>query len=391
MPNTKDTILIIEDNRYNLDIAAELLENAGFEVLRAEEAHTGLKLAREHLPTAILMDLHLPIMDGYEACQIIKSDPDLMDITVIAFTALARQEEKDRAIAAGCIGVIVKPIEVTQFANTVEYFIAQSQAISGLPKDFSQLSKTRLGMTLGQSNQVGKDFEEFMMIASHDFQGPLRKIQKFSEQLRRNVASPDIEMVDGIDRCVKKMQSLLNDMLTLSSIRLNAQPFKLIDLTEAVKMAVSYQGEFLIPITKPKIELTIVPDIQIEGDERLLKLMLQELLENAFKFKHPDRPSDVKVQLEAYDANYCQIMIRDNGIGFNEAYLERMFQPLQRLHGNSKHPGNGMGLAIAHRIAELHGGSIFAQGQPGMGATFTIQLPYRQQQSVQSEEYQLTH
>jgi signal transduction histidine kinase len=385
----KETILIIEDNPYNLDIAAELLEDAGFEVLRAEEAATGLRLAREHHPTAILMDLHLPIMDGYEACEIIKSDPKLKDIIIIAFTALVRKEEQDRALACGCMGIIVKPIEITQFANTVKYFIAQANAISGLPRDYSKLSKN--GHFVGKSKQVGRDFEEFMMIASYDFQGPLRKIQQFSEQLRGYVPTPETEMLDGIERCVKKMQSLLNDMLTLSSIALEAQPFKRLDLSEAVTMAVNNQTELYMLPSKPRIELTIDQPIYIEGDERLLKLMLQELLENAMKFRHPDRCLVVSVQLEQYDSTFCRIVIEDNGIGFNEIQLERMFQPLQRLHGHSKYPGNGMGLAIAHRIAELHGGFMQAQGKPGEGAIFAVHLPIHQAQATPDSECMLAH
>lgn len=115
----KGTILIIEDNPLNLDMAQDLLEYAGFETLQAEDAETGIQLAKRHQPDLILLDLHLPIISGYDACKIMKADPQIRDIPVVAFTALAMESDHQQALSCGCTGIINKPINVDEFAETV--------------------------------------------------------------------------------------------------------------------------------------------------------------------------------------------------------------------------------------------------------------------------------
>ncbi len=123
---TKGTVLIIEDNLLNLDMASELLEIAGFQTFEAEDANVGLKMAREVHPDLILMDLHLPFKDGFVTTQTLKADPELKDIPVVAFTALAMREDQEKALAYGCAGVISKPIDVNNFASDVERYLPSS-------------------------------------------------------------------------------------------------------------------------------------------------------------------------------------------------------------------------------------------------------------------------
>jgi CheY-like chemotaxis protein/signal transduction histidine kinase len=125
MNHRKGTILVVEDNLLNLDMACDLLESYGFDTLRAEDAASGIQAAREHVPDLILMDLHLPQMDGFLATQTIKQDPALSHIPVIAFTALAMRGDREKALAAGCSGYISKPIDINHFAETVEGYLLQ--------------------------------------------------------------------------------------------------------------------------------------------------------------------------------------------------------------------------------------------------------------------------
>lgn len=122
---SKGTVLVVEDNLLNLDMACDLLESYGFRTLRAEDATAGIHVAKEHIPDLILMDLHLPQIDGFLATQMIKQDADLKDIPVIAFTALAMRGDREKALAAGCNGYISKPIDINHFAETVESFLKQ--------------------------------------------------------------------------------------------------------------------------------------------------------------------------------------------------------------------------------------------------------------------------
>jgi two-component system, cell cycle response regulator DivK len=122
-PPMNKTVLIIEDHILNLEMAKELLQVAGFQTIEALNAEAGIQLARERQPDLILMDLHLPGISGFEACEIIKSDPSIPNSVIIGFTALASTEAQVQALKAGCRGVISKPINVDCFAETVAKFL----------------------------------------------------------------------------------------------------------------------------------------------------------------------------------------------------------------------------------------------------------------------------
>jgi len=122
-----NTILIIEDNEMNMEIASHLLEMAGFTILKAEEGESGIRLAKEYLPSLILMDMHLPIKDGFEICKLLKQDVKTNYIKIIAFTAQVLEEERKNALACGCEGIIIKPIEVESFACTVASFLEDAK------------------------------------------------------------------------------------------------------------------------------------------------------------------------------------------------------------------------------------------------------------------------
>ncbi len=121
-------ILIIEDNRMNMELAVDLLESAGHQVLTAMEAETGMELARSHQPELILMDVSLPGMDGLAATQKLKADPATRNIPVVALTAHAMKGDEEKALAAGCQGYLTKPIDTRTFAATVVKFLADKGA-----------------------------------------------------------------------------------------------------------------------------------------------------------------------------------------------------------------------------------------------------------------------
>lgn len=123
----KGRVLIIEDNEMNMDIATQLLTVDGFEVLQAQDGASGLLLANQHQPDIILLDMHLPIKDGFELCKELKSNPKTQHIVILAFTALVMEEDRKKAIACGCATVIHKPLEINEFANTVSAYLPQKQ------------------------------------------------------------------------------------------------------------------------------------------------------------------------------------------------------------------------------------------------------------------------
>ena len=117
------TILVVEDNTLNMKLVRGLIKIGKYRMLEANDAESGIQLIREQQPDLVLMDIQLPGMDGLSATKIIKEDPDLKDIPIVALTSYAMQGDKEKALAAGCTGYIAKPIDTRKFLETVSQYL----------------------------------------------------------------------------------------------------------------------------------------------------------------------------------------------------------------------------------------------------------------------------
>jgi light-regulated signal transduction histidine kinase (bacteriophytochrome) len=157
-----------------------------------------------------------------------------------------------------------------------------------------------------------------------------------------------------------------------------ADPFEQVDLNEIAREVV-LDLELKIEDTKAIVEVGILPEI--EGDAGQMRQLLQNLLDNALKFGREGEQTKVKIHSDCTKQNgECELYVEDNGIGFEEKYLERIFKPFQRLHGKNEYGGVGMGLAICSKVIEHHRGTITARSTPGKGSTFIVTLPVEQQE-----------
>lgn len=230
---------------------------------------------------------------------------------------------------------------------------------------------------LARSN---RELEQFAYVASHDLQEPLRKIQAFGDRLRTKCGS---ELSDDAQDCLKRMQNaaarmqaLIQDLLSLSRVSSQSQPFAPVHLSDVAHLVLS-DLEMRIEQLNARVKLDFLPTVM--GDRIQLAQLFQNLIGNALKFHKPGEPPFVKVwsDTEASQTGACQIVIEDDGIGFDEKYLDRIFQIFQRLHGRNEYEGTGIGLAICRKIVERHGGSITASSTPGRGARFIVTLPLK--------------
>lgn len=182
------------------------------------------------------------------------------------------------------------------------------------------------------------------------------------------------------------MQDLIDDLLTLSRVTTQAQPFAPVDLGELAREVVS-DLEASIEEAGGSVEIGKLPTV--EADRPQMRQLLQNLIGNALKFHKRGEPPAVTVHGKVLDAReeglagkVCQVLVEDNGIGFDEEHLERIFAPLQRLHGRAAYEGTGMGLAICRKVVERHCGRITAKSAPGQGATFVVTLPFKQSEKA---------
>jgi PAS domain S-box-containing protein len=242
----------------------------------------------------------------------------------------------------------------------------------------SKQAEVSLKVYAARLEQSNRDLQEFAYIASHDLQEPLRKVLAFGDRLTNKYS----DVIDETGRdylkrmreASQRMQTLINDLLTFSRVSTRAQPFARVNLDELLRDVLS-DLEYQIDRTQGKVELSELPTI--EADPTQMHQLLQNLINNALKFHQEGKSPHVWVSAEK-SAGTCRIFIKDDGIGFDEQYLDRIFKPFQRLHSRQEYEGSGMGLAICRRIVERHRGDITAHSVLGEGSTFIVTLPFRQ-------------
>jgi len=252
-------------------------------------------------------------------------------------------------------------------------------------------AEERVNLYVKELERSNQELEEFAYVASHDLQEPLRKIQTFGELLRRKlVDSLPPEAGDYLERMVKaatRMRTLIDSLLTYSRVTTAAKQFENVDLEAIVQEALS-NLEAVIDQKQARIEVSELP--VIEADPQQMLQLTQNLIVNGLKFQREGNTPHIKIwatTLRTSNAGgpeepacetFCEIRVQDNGIGFEEKYLDRIFGAFQRLHGRSAYKGVGIGLAICRKIVDRHGGTITATSTLGKGSTFIVRLPFKQ-------------
>jgi PAS domain S-box-containing protein len=238
---------------------------------------------------------------------------------------------------------------------------------------------------LGRSNE---ELEKFAYVASHDLQEPLRKIQAFGDRLskkyREVLGTDGQEYVDRMKASATRMRTLIDDLLTFSRVSTKARPIAAVDL-DAILREVLSDLETRLSQTGGNVDTDDLPTIA--ADPVQMRQLFLNLLGNALKFHKIGTAPEVVVRAIPWSAisdeadppppggDGYRITVSDNGIGFDPAYSERIFEVFQRLHGRSVYEGTGIGLAIVRKIVVRHGGQIVARSRDGLGANFIIDLP----------------
>lgn len=247
-----------------------------------------------------------------------------------------------------------------------------------------KLAEENLKVNAKKLEISNQELQDFASIAAHDLQEPLRKILSFSDRLKAKaqdeLSRESLDYLDRIYSSAQRMRILINDLLTYSRVTTKAQPFSAIDLNQ-VLLDVMSDLELRLEQTGGKIESAKLPSI--EADPTQMRQLFQNLLSNALKFIPTDRAPLIKIEASVLNVltlkqPVCRITISDNGIGFEEKYLDRIFTIFQRLHGRHEFEGTGIGLAVCRKITDRHGGVLTATSRPGEGSSFIITLPLKQ-------------
>ena len=219
------------------------------------------------------------------------------------------------------------------------------------------------------------ELEQFTAVASHDMREPLRMIVSYVDLLAEDLAGkldPRTEKFMGyVSDGAKRMQRLIDDLLAYSRLNARAQPLVPTSAGEALRGVLRDMRPQILEsgaeVIYENLPTLLVDPVQLDQ-------LLQNIVHNAIKFRRDDTP---RVQVEAQPAgnNFWRFSVQDNGIGIEPKYSQRIFQMFQRLHERGKYEGSGIGLAVAKKIVDRHGGKIWVESTPGEGSTFYFTLP----------------
>jgi PAS domain S-box-containing protein len=229
-------------------------------------------------------------------------------------------------------------------------------------------------MDLQASN---KELESYSYSIAHDLRAPLRAIVSFSQILKNDIQAKltpdDLTHLDRVIAAGKKMSDLIDDILELS--RIARKDIHITDVNLS-RIATDIINSLKQSHPNRVVDNQVENDLIVSGDERLLECVLQNLLENAWKFTQDISPSIIQIGA-LKNSPEPVYFVKDNGIGFDTQYVEKLFQPFHRLHTAEKYEGTGIGLATVKRIIQRHGGRVWAESEKGRGATFYFSLPLK--------------
>jgi signal transduction histidine kinase len=383
-PPDRVNILLVDDQPANLVALEAMLQDLGQNLIKAESGREALKWLLTHEFAVILLDVKMPDMDGFETATLIRERDKSRHTPILFLTAADKSENHAvRGYALGAVDYLVKPVVPEFVRSKVAVFVElakksdllrrQTQLLAEGEQAARNLAEARAEM-MRDLEHKNRELESFSYAVSHDLRAPLRRIDSFSRAILESQGERLDEQgrryLERVREASQHMSQLIDDVLYLSRVTRAELRDLEVDLSALVTLILSRLQE-----SEParKVETRVRPGVVVTGDAQLLRIALENLLENAWKFtsKKADARIEFGVTQVAGEPTY---FVRDNGAGFDMTYAERLFGPFQRLHPQDEFPGSGIGLATVQRIIHRHGGQVSAEGLVGQGATFQFTL-----------------
>ncbi len=266
---------------------------------------------------------------------------------------------------------------VTALGDTTYDGEGKPQRMSGVILDITERKRAELNLAslAAELRAANKELEAFSYSVSHDLRAPLRGVDGYVAMLMEDQADRlDAEgnrMLGVVSSEARRMGQLIDDLLAFSRLGRQKMATQVVDMTSLARVELEYlTGE--APGSAPQFELHPLP--QAVGDPAMLRQVFANLLANAVKFSHKSANPVIEIGAETGDGE-ATFYVKDNGVGFDERYRDKLFGVFQRLHSEAEFEGTGVGLALVQRVIVRHGGKVWAESKPGDGATFYFSLP----------------
>jgi signal transduction histidine kinase len=404
-------VLVVDDSRNDRKVMHYNFEWHGWQVLEAANGRQGLEMAALEKPDLIISDCLMPIMDGFHFLYELKKLTELKSTPFIFYSAVyTGSKEAELALSLGAQAFIEKPKEPDELWEEIGRIMAAPSAGAGegsaatrvwreeeFLRNYSQMvagkleekvrelsdvneSLLRLNSELerrviertAQLEAANRELELLSYSVSHDMRAPLRHLEGFSQALLDDYAAKlnttGKEYLDRIRKSSRRMLEMIDSILELYRFARGKVLRDRVDLTAmAREVATGLQR------SHPEREVTfrLSEGLTVRGDAQLLRIVMENLIGNAWKFTAGKKEALIEFYPTEVDGRLA-FAVRDNGVGFDMTYADKLFAPFQRLHRAQDFEGRGVGLAIVKRIINRHGGRIHAEAEPGKGATFTF-------------------
>lgn len=404
-------ILVAEDSPTQAQQLEYILQQHHYRVTTAANGRLALEAARRAKPALVLSDVVMPEMDGYELCRQIKADAELSDIPVILVTTLSDPHDVIRGLECRADNFILKPYDEDHLLNRVRFILANRQMchtdhvemgveiffngqkhfitadrlqiLNLLLSTYDAAIQRNKELSFSQQNlreinsrleAANRELDAFSHSVSHDLQAPVRTIHGFSQLLlKSSVPLPEREqrLLQHICASAEQMGVMIESLLRLSQLgrqNLSLRPLKMNDLVQQIidEQAGQREGR------EVEIRVAALPDCFV--DPMLMKQVWVNLFSNALKYTRKREKAVIEIGGEKQNGEKVYF-IRDNGAGFDMEFAANLFGAFQRLHSADEFEGTGVGLSVAQRIVQRHGGRIWAEAEVDKGAIFYFSVP----------------
>jgi two-component system, sensor histidine kinase and response regulator len=367
----RPNILIVDDRPENLFALQKLLNTLDVEVFQAASGHEALGLLLEYEFFVAIVDVQMPGMDGYELAELLRGNKSTATLPIIFVSAVFSDEYHYRkGYEAGAVDFISKPFIPEILLSKIKVFLDLFQQRHALEALVEQLNRTN-----GQLALVNQELETFSYSISHDLRAPLRAIDGFSRMLTDALGDGINEdahhYLDTLHDNIRQMNELIDGLLHFSRLAFDPLTSRTIEMKDLAQYALN---NILSMQPERKVEISL-SDLPVAwGDPVLIRQVFFNLMDNAFKYTRKREIAHIEIGSFLRDGQNVYF-VRDNGVGFDMKYAEKLFDVFQRLHSAAEFEGAGVGLANVRRIILRHGGQVWAEASVGMGATFYFTLP----------------
>ncbi len=359
----KQKILVIEDELSLRKDIIEMLNFEGFEVVEAENGLAGVKVAREHLPDLIICDIMMPELNGYEVLEELHKTSDTKTIPFIFLTARTDKQDRRKGMDEGADDFLTKPFNVEDLLNTIRVRMEKHEQI--MAKGSQRVSSS------------------IILSMPHELRTPLTVILGFSDILMADYASMEakrtLEMAEHINKAALRLYHLVENYLVFAQIEISAADEDFVNMLqkgETTQAHIFVRSQIMAKAQVHNREDDLTMDIaeieRINMREDLLKKLVEELVDNAFKFSTSGSP--VKVSMAVED-EHLVLRVNDKGRGLTPKQITRIGAYMQFDRKLHEQQGSGLGMVIAQRITQLHNGQFTIESEPNQHTTIIVKLP----------------